>query len=147
MKQRVNGVSKEVRLCGDCAVGVGMPTLSFGSLADFMMPHSPTKTLRTAKTCDLCAATFDDIIKSGKLGCGKCYAVFAAELRETLRRIHGDVGYVGSDVALSAKVRPATHTTEQLKARLDVAIAAEDYEQAASLRDQIRDLENSTSTE
>jgi len=144
MKQTVNGVSREVKLCGNCAAGGGI-SLSFGSLSDFMMANpTATTSTRTAKRCHTCSATFDDIVKSGKLGCGQCYTVFAPQLKESLRRIHGDAVYVASTPApqSSNQNTDIADTLLQLKSQLNTAISAENYEEAVKLRDQIRGLEN-----
>ena len=145
MKQTVNGVSREVKLCENCATEVGGISLSFGTLSDFMMAN-PTATTppRSAKRCHTCSATFDDIVKSGKLGCGQCYTVFAPQLKETLRRIHGDAVYVASSPApaTSNQSTDIADTLLQLKSQLNAAISAENYEEAVKLRDQIRGLES-----
>lgn len=92
-------------------------------------------------TCPVCQITFLEFRNSGRLGCPHDYEVFRDELMPLLENIHEDTRHCGK-VPRRAP-RSSQHQTEliELRNRLKRAIAAEDYEEAAKLRDQIKVLE------
>jgi protein arginine kinase activator len=80
--------------------------------------------------------------KTGRLGCSHCYVTFEPHLRNLLRRLHGNLQHVGK-----VYLPPDPSAAEKrerlagLRRKLDRAVEAEDFEQAARIRDQIRTLE------
>ncbi len=93
------------------------------------------------QTCPVCQITFLEFRNSGRLGCPHDYEVFRDELMPLLENIHEDTRHCGK-VPRRAP-RSSQHQTEmiELRNRLKRAIAAENYEEAARLRDQIKVLE------
>jgi protein arginine kinase activator len=90
--------------------------------------------------CGVCGFTQADFKKVGRLGCGECYRTFAEPLRGLLKTMHKGGRHVGK---VPQAVRQNQDSAEQLKAlqkRLDKAVAAEDFEAAAALRDEIKQL-------
>ncbi len=92
-------------------------------------------------SCPKCALTLDEFKKKGRLGCSKCYETFRESLFPLLRKIHGSTHHVGkfpkeveSDILVERKIR-------ELKHRLTRAIKLEEYEEAAKIRDRIKELE------
>ena len=74
------------------------------------------------------------------LGCAQCYQAFRKPLEGLLMRVHGNTQHAGripggvkSDVSIRMNI-------DRLRQDLVKAIAAEEYEEAARLRDQIRAL-------
>ncbi len=142
----VNGVVHEMNLCASCAAQGGYTNLSHNSLASMLatmlgesMGRIPAK---ESKTCPVCGAKFSDIAKNGKMGCAECYKSFGTELMPYLKRVHGSVKHVGK-IPNSAPlaVRPEADTVETLKMELSRAISEERYEDAAVIRDKIRQQE------
>ena len=83
-----------------------------------------------------------DFRASGRLGCARCYGAFEQSLKDLLRRVHGSATHVGRSYAGAdepALERDATLT--DLRGRLADAIRDEQFEIAATLRDQIRTME------
>jgi protein arginine kinase activator len=81
--------------------------------------------------------------EQGRLGCSVCYTVFAAQLAAPLQILHGRVTHAGR-VSAGYKARKETERRLlDLRERLRLAVSAEEYEQAAALRDEIRGLEAS----
>ncbi|HEX7918294.1 MAG TPA: UvrB/UvrC motif-containing protein, partial [Gemmatimonadales bacterium] len=79
----------------------------------------------------------------GRLGCAECWQVFAAPLTDLVRRLHGSTRhlgerYVAPGVAEEEGVPSAG--AERLREELRAAVAAEDFERAARLRDELRTL-------
>lgn len=154
--ENINGKETKYALCRECAekmkgeLGFQIPSLfhdsffggDIGSLIGSMLvPQKSQKTAATRKKCDLCGMTFDDLRREGKAGCPRCYDTFGDELERTVAGIHGGTRHTGR---VPAKYRAKQETAEQiaeLRRQIGEAVAAEDYEKAATLRDQIRELE------
>ena len=80
--------------------------------------------------------------RNGMLGCADCYKAFREPIEDMLIRMHGNAQHVGrvpggvnSQVSLKLQI-------DKLKQQLLRAVSEEEYEMAASLRDQIRALTN-----
>lgn len=92
--------------------------------------------------CPVCGKTFRDFQKTGKLGCGKCYEVFASPLSSTLRQLHGNPIHCGKVPADCSKRIYMKRHLEELKSQLAAAVKNEDYEKAAKLHKEIREIES-----
>ena len=83
-----------------------------------------------------------DFRATGRWGCARCYETFESSMRSLLRRVHGSSQHIGA-----AYRQPQSEAMEraavlgELRERLRRAIDAEQFEQAADLRDRIRVLE------
>lgn len=93
-----------------------------------------------AKACDSCGMKFVEFRNSGRLGCPHDYDRFREELLPLLDNIHGDTRHNGK----KPRNLPARKATEaelaRLRVQLESAVAKEAYEEAARLRDRIRQL-------
>lgn len=91
--------------------------------------------------CPLCGHTYSDFRKSGKLGCGKCYETFSSPLSITLKQIHQNPTHLGKiPKQFDAKMKKKREL-DSLKNKLSEAVKAEDYELAAKLHREIKELE------
>lgn len=88
--------------------------------------------------CPQCGATYDEFRRTGKLGCGVCYEVFHHELRPLIRRIHGSTRHAGVVPKTHSQGATLANEIRGLRFELDRLVAAEDYEAAARVRDEIR---------
>ncbi len=143
IKTVVNGVVREYNLCEYCAASYGYASNSLtGMLASMFGDITKTQGLENDKKCSVCGATFRDIAKSGKVGCSECYSVFYDELLPYLKRVHGSTKHIGK-VPNSAPlmVKPPIDTIEELRNELSRLVANENYEQAAVIRDKIKEME------
>ena len=95
--------------------------------------------------CETCGCSFDDIVKSGKVGCADCYETFYDKLLPSLRKIHGQTSHVGKKPREAAEPQPGagadSDRTQALKQKLAEAVADQNFELAAVLRDEIRRME------
>lgn len=156
-KETVNGKTTSMALCRECAAELEkegklhIPTQSFATLSHssaiddlFSGLFTPKKnTVNTAdeKRCTLCSSTFSDIVKSGKVGCAKCYDVFRGELARTVQSIHGNVKHEGRAAGPEKEKNEKKAKLSALRSELNEAIKAEAFERAAVLRDEIKTLE------
>ena len=143
----VNEQMTELHLCESCANQKGAQVEShFGlsdllsGLADFSKTQEPEEV--STKACPSCGMTYDDFRKVGRLGCADCYPTFKRSLGSLLKRIHGSPIHVGKSPARLIKPGKVAKTElMDLKKKLERAIEQEAFEDAARLRDQIRQIE------
>ncbi len=141
----------ELHLCEECArhksaameQQFGLSELLAG-MADFEK-HSNKEEEPVTVKCPACGLTYADFKKVGRLGCGNCYEVFRKYLAPLLKRIHGSSQHIGknpssSKIAVKPSLKKKTGLAE-LKSQLQKAVANEAFEEAARLRDQIKEWE------
>ena len=107
---------------------------------------SGTNTLREPspadkQVCPICQITFLEFRNSGRLGCPYDYEVFRDELMPLLENIHGETRHSGKVPRRAPRNTQQQTTLIQLRNELKRAVAAEDYEAAARLRDKIKGIE------
>ncbi|NLO37622.1 MAG: hypothetical protein GX112_14915 [Clostridiaceae bacterium] len=93
--------------------------------------------------CPKCGQTFEKFRHTGLFGCSQCYTAFADLLDPVFRRVQGNTRHLGRKHAPSEAQLQAERLTarlNELKQSLQLAVAEEDYEQAARLRDEIRQI-------
>ena len=136
----------ELHLCEECArekstqmeSQFGLSDLLAG-LAEFENPEAD-KEVATLK-CPNCKLTYADFKKIGRLGCGECYLTFKKYLAPLLKRIHGSSQHFGKSPLKAARVIKKKLDFQDLRYKLQKAIEDEAFEEAARIRDQIRELE------
>jgi protein arginine kinase activator len=142
-----NGVVGLVHLCEKCAAERGIETTSAEAahpLGSFLqaVEAQGRSAQADAIRCSFCQTSLRDFRASGRLGCAQCYGAFEQTLRELLRRVHGNSRHVGrAYLPPHPDVMERASTLGELRDRLRRAIETEQFELAASLRDQIRVME------
>jgi len=134
----------ELHLCEECAKKkssqmeqqFGLSDLLAG-LADFQKPSDDKEALEYK--CPNCGLTYKDFKKIGRLGCGECYLTFKKFLVPLLKRIHGSSFHCGKCPVKATRKKSVD--LQELRCRLQKAIEMEAYEEAAKIRDQIKELQ------
>ncbi|MBP3300516.1 MAG: UvrB/UvrC motif-containing protein [Clostridia bacterium] len=143
-KQTVNGKTREVFLCSECAAKMGLGD-TFSHFGNFGFGLSAMSDLLggfsapAAQTCPTCGITLNEVSQSGMMGCADCYDTFRDYLRRLLPRISGNKTHCGK--VPHAAEQPKEAEIPLLKKRLEEAIKTENFEEATVLRDKIRALE------
>lgn len=143
----VENAVTQVHLCEKCAAAKGIETtiaVPKHPLGDFLhaVQHPTSPAAGDQTRCAYCETTLRDFRASGRLGCAHCYTAFEGALRELLRRVQGGVKHAGREYTAPVAAGSERDTAlERLRDRLQQAVVAEEFETAASLRDQIRALE------
>lgn len=142
-----NGIKVESHLCEECASKKGgfifdlnkfsIPNL----LGSFFGNYNVQSTLPSDVVCPNCGMSFMNIRETGRLGCNECYTVFEQELEPILRRIHGNSQHIGKIPSRSGEKVLLQKDIDKLKTALQQAVANEEYEKAAEIRDSIKELE------
>lgn len=139
----------ELHLCEGCAKNKSVEMEQQFGLADLLAGLSDLgKTSASGVKedlrlkCGACGLSYEDFKKIGRLGCSGCYDAFRKYLIPLLKRIHGSNKHYGKMPL--GQVRPVElkNELEELKFKLQKAIQKEEFEEAARLRDTIKDLEN-----
>ena len=147
----INGDRVERNLCPACMARhqKQLPGLDFSNLAGILNSILENKTAaeqekRDAEyddlVCEQCGMTYAEFQKCGMLGCAACYQAFKTPMTALLQRVHGNTQHAGrvpGGVHSGTSIRM---NIDRLKQKLQKAIADEEYEQAAKLRDTIRAL-------
>jgi protein arginine kinase activator len=144
-----DGVMTQLFLCERCAAERGVETTASASknpLGDFIQSlhqQKPGLGGDDSSTCQFCGATTQDFRASGRLGCARCYTAFERQLRDLLRRLHGNSRHQGRRYEPPAlELIERAGTVAQLRDRLRRAIDNEQFELAAELRDRLRAVES-----
>ena len=98
-----------------------------------------------AKKCPVCGFTQTDFKKTGRLGCSECYVTFAEGLGTLLKAMHKGTEHVGKLPERAQRAMALSRQMRALTENLQKAVEDENYETAASLRDQIKRLESELS--
>ena len=91
--------------------------------------------------CPACGETFREFAQTSLLGCEQCYKAFAQALSPVIAHVQGTTPYAGK---LPSKVESAVRRGKdirRLRETLERHVAAEEYEEAARVRDELRALE------
>ncbi|MFZ3580283.1 UvrB/UvrC motif-containing protein [Virgibacillus sp. DJP39] len=152
----VNGNKTEIHLCDICAKEKGYLTYpeegySLHSLLTGLFNFDATSIATQNQSdnqetkelqCPKCEMTFSQFKRVGKFGCAECYKTFSDHLDPVFRRVHsGNTKHYGK---IPKRQGGNIHTRKQVneyKEKLTQLVSNEAFEQAAEIRDKIRDLE------
>lgn len=151
----LNGVKHEMSICEKCARE--KENIKFSGIMDMSSPFTFQNILsglmdymkQTGSTqsevehaCPNCGTTYTDFKKDGVLGCSECYKNFDATIMPVIKRVQGNVSHVGKIPQKSGKEIIEKRKITMLKNDLKKAITAEEYEKAAIIRDEIKNIQN-----
>ncbi len=147
----INGQKTESYLCLDCANKGN--TFSLGSVfsnefdnffSGFLgnTKYNPQSLSQNALVCPNCNSNIREIQSRGKLGCSQCYKVFSELLTRPLKEIHGSLEHTGKIPKRAQHGLRLASEIEKLKKDLANAISDQNFEEAALLRDKIKEMEN-----
>lgn len=162
----INGVKNERHLCSEC-----MKEMDTGIEGEFpfakLIKGILTAHLATGQEnksalqiqCNKCKMTYHQFAKGGKFGCAECYSVFGPLILDNIKKIQGSNSHIGKkykksldniDISqLFETEEKSTHkskstTIDILQRQLKKAIEIEDFDEAARLRDEIKELKEVT---
>ena len=140
----VDGQMKKIDLCEACAKEQGVTDPQGFALADLLLGLGASQEMEQASPdldCPNCGFSHADFKKTGRLGCSDCYVTFSEPMEAMLKQMHKGTQHVGKvPKALRAQM-DFSRKHDTLAARLQKAIETENYEEAARLRDQMKELE------
>ncbi len=151
LKQTVNGETTQQNLCEECSKGVGFSIglesifdIGFGInqlLGSTFSAMGEVFSNSDMPQCEGCGMTYQNIMKTAKVGCAKCYEKFERQMTPSLQNIHGFTEHVGKIPVSCGETIKRKKEIEQLKLKLATSIEKQEFEIAVELRDRIKELE------
>ena len=142
----VNEQMIEIHLCEGCAQEKGTEFKAHFNVSDLLtglndLAQEMTGPGKMVIKCPNCGLTYEEFGRTGRLGCAECYEAFSKLLMPLIKRVQHATQHIGKRPSrLSAPVR-LNHDLRELQNRLEKSIEHEEFEEAARLRDQIKQLE------
>ncbi|HTD14011.1 MAG TPA: UvrB/UvrC motif-containing protein [Chthoniobacterales bacterium] len=147
LTQIVDGNMKKINLCESCSKEKGVADPTGFALADLLLglgENQQVEQVAQAEHCPVCGFTQADFKKTGRLGCSACYNTFSDALGSLIKAMHKGTQHTGKIPARLFRDLARTDRLNELRKHLEDAVSKEDYETAANLRDEIRQLEGGT---
>src|SRR6185295_4813525 len=143
LTQMVEGKTKKVDLCEACSKEKGVDDPTGFSLADLLLGLGAAQEIEQSSgggeiKCPHCGFTQADFKKAGRLGCAGGYKVFADCLEGLLKTMHKGTRHVGKVPDIFRQSQDMADKLKSLQKKLEKAIANEDFETAATLRDEVK---------
>lgn len=142
---------KKVDLCDACAKENGINDPAAFALADLVLgPGAPQKIEEAGVgsasdlSCKVCGFTHADLKKTGRLGCSECYLTFSVALESLLKGMHKGVHHRGKVPPQIRQALDFEARVRHLESELKAAVAREDFESAARIRDTIKNNRKSS---
>ena len=134
---------QKVDLCEDCAREKGVNDPAGFSLADLLLGLGASQDMEEASggpdvRCPHCGFSHADFKKAGRLGCAACYDTFAEGLEGLLKSMHKGTRHKGKVPSALRGSQDLREKLAHLQKKLDKAVAEENFEQAAQLRDELK---------
>jgi protein arginine kinase activator len=136
----------ELHVCESCANAQGLTAVNeIPAMLSTLVQGVRKGGLATQTKCPECGITFEEFKTKGRFGCPKDYEVFKDSLGPLLDKIHGARRHTGRLPRGRASMEGGTgDRLLRLRRELQHAVGAENYEEAARLRDEIRHVEAGT---
>jgi protein arginine kinase activator len=154
LTQVIDSEVKKLNLCQVCAQKNGIDLNSPISITDVLLGlgQPVAKGIMTVASefdlsCSRCQLTRAEFKKRARLGCPECYKAFMGELSALTQAMHHSRQHVGKIPARQGNAARITAQIAGLQKDIETAIAKEEYEVAANLRDKIRSLKESAQRE
>lgn len=158
----INGTKEEIHLCQACAIKREEATVDENySLHDLLTGlfnfdagqvdinmHAVQKKQQNELVCSNCELSFQDFRRLGKFGCSECYHSFESKLNPILKRVHsGNTKHIGKIPQRSGSVLHQKKELASYRHQLKELIIEEKFEEAAVIRDRIKEIEKATDGE
>lgn len=135
---------QKVDLCEECSKTKGVNDPVGFELADLLLGLGAAKEMEQSSgvevKCSRCGFTQADFKKAGRLGCPECYKTFAEGLESLLKTMHKGTRHIGKVPEALRQSRELSERLKTLQKKLSKAVEDENFEQAAALRDEIKQM-------
>ncbi len=150
LTQVIEGAVKKLNLCQACALENGIDLNSPISITDVLLGLGSQANMKKGQSmmseldlsCSRCQMTRAEFKSNARLGCPECYNAFMGELSALMQAMHHSRQHVGKIPARQGVEARITAQIASLQKDIETAIAKEEYEVAANLRDKIRALKD-----
>lgn len=139
------GRRKEIAICEECAKKKGILEGGKADLSEFLKVMLKAREKEEQKLiCRRCSLSFYEFKKYGKFGCPDCFKAFEEKLLPFIKRmqkVEEEIFHKGKRVSFGFKRGVMLAEIKRLRIELKKAIAEEDYEKAAKIRDVLKQKE------
>ncbi len=140
------GAKAEKHYCDRCAAEVGLvkdaAPATTSEVLEAIVAGGKGGGGHSNLVCEHCGVSYVEFRNQGLLGCEHDYDAFKEPLLKLLDRAHdGADHHTGKTPRAHEVARVTQQDLRKLRRQLDEAVAAEDYERAARLRDRLAELE------
>lgn len=94
------------------------------------------------RTCPVCGFQIETYFRLNRLGCAGCYRAFAPNIRPLLAHHHGRTIHLGKVPPANPQGQNPLAEMTRTRVALEKAVAVEDFEEAARLRDYLKSLQS-----
>jgi protein arginine kinase activator len=138
----------ELHICEDCAQEKGLlreedSELPIANLLSGLLEgkDTPSAVSEVKEVCPSCGMKGSEFRKQGKFGCPECFNAFEKDVRVIVSQMAARPHHAGKLPRALASVHSESMAEDGIREELRQAVEREDYEQAAQLRDRLRELE------
>ncbi len=128
----VQGKKRQLHLCRVCAE-------KESNGLRIIVPEKEDKKIEIV--CPNCGTPLSYIKTTLRVGCPVCYNVFEGEIKDLLKKLQGSSTFSADDDLKSSEEKDLIIIKHRLKRELEKAVESEDFEKAARLRDEIREID------
>src|SRR5437773_11003882 len=139
LTQIVDGKMQKVNLCEACSKEKGVTDPTGFALADLLLGLGAAQEIEkgtSGQKCRVCGFSQADFKKTGRLGCPSCYETFGEGLGSLLKAMHKGTAHAGKIPSRQMRGLQIESQMKTLQRDLQRAVAEENYESAARIRDQ-----------
>lgn len=139
----VNGEAVTRHLCRECVKKYKAGDIQ--AVLAAVLAAMNQKEKKPDLTCPRCGETYAEFQKTGKMGCAECYQAFRSELTPLIMKVQGRAQHAGRRPPVSQEEQERLQKMEELRSRMEAAVALENFEEAALLRDELRSMNRTES--
>ncbi|HEX5135757.1 MAG TPA: UvrB/UvrC motif-containing protein [Planctomycetota bacterium] len=137
------GKKTEMHICEQCAheknTMMAFPAV-LSQLVKGGGPPAPRESEAVPATCPGCGLAYAEFKAKGRLGCPRCYEAFGPVLIPLLEKVHGASAHRGKTPERVKGAQASRRELADIEQQLASAVANEEYEKAAQLRDRLRGM-------
>ena len=134
---------KKIAICQECAENPAL--VAKEGLEQLLgipaLPIVPQPTSSVTLSCR-CGYSLEDLTRIGRLGCPECYHTFQSFIEDRISSIHRGIQHTGKKIHVELTDEMLERKQKQLLEELNSAIENEEFEKAASLRDEIESIKH-----
>ena len=141
-----NKQKEEMHLCEQCAQEKGITPKQHFPISELLQTLSAAENAQKKHKipsikCPNCGITLAQFRSSGRFGCSHDYVAFREHIGQMIEGVHDSTQHVGKIPPRAGEHVLKVRERKELHEKLKAAVEREDYEDAAKVRDKLKELE------